>query len=183
MLFRSFGEDRTGANFFDTDKLVPVHHLVKNNQEDIEEFNQKLREMALKAQENLIRMRSEVHEKLNEKRSEKKFKPNDIVYLLDRYTIIGNSRPLKSKYYPSPWVVIKPYFTTCLIKRLADGFTGLYSFDDMKLYKGSDPIFSTIPPEVSKVLLNKFTDLLDEDYKIILKHDPLDIPEIGRAHV
>ena len=46
-----FGEDRTGANFFDTDKLVPVHHLVKNNQEDIEEFNQKLREMALKAEE------------------------------------------------------------------------------------------------------------------------------------
>ena len=48
--------------------------------------------------------------------------------------------------------------------------------DDIKLYKGTDPIFSTLPPEVTKVLLHDFRDLIDTDFKTILKHDPLDIP-------
>ena len=48
--------------------------------------------------------------------------------------------------------------------------------DDIKRYKGTDPIFSTLPPEVTKVLLHDFRDLIDTDFKIILKHDPLDLP-------
>ena len=49
--------------------------------------------------------------------------------------------------------------------------------DDLKVYKGVDPMFSSLPPEVNKVLLNKFEDLIDSDFKTILKFDPLDIPD------
>ena len=61
--------------------------------------------------------------------------------------------------------------------RIQAGFRALYSNDDIKKYSGADTMFSTLPPEVNKVLLHEFTDMLDSDFKIILENDPLQIPE------
>jgi hypothetical protein len=149
---------------------------VANNKESLEKLTEEIKTMSKMAQETLLKIRTETHEKVNKTRTDKQFKQNDIVFVLDRYNLPGNTRPLKSKFYPSPYVVLKPYFTTCLVRRLADNFTALYSMDDLKLYKGTDPIFSTLPVEVSKVLLHDFKDLIDSDYLTILQHDPLDIP-------
>ena len=171
-----FGQDKMAQSFLDRDRLLPVHHLVRANKEQIAHLTEELQNMSSKAQETLIQLRMDTHEKINKNKIEKHFKPNDIVFVLDRYQLTGNTRPLKTKFFPSPYVVLKPYYTTCLIKRLADSFTALYSMDDIKLYKGTDPIFSTLPPEVTKVLLHGFRELIDTDFKIILKHDPLDIP-------
>jgi hypothetical protein len=171
-----FGRDNMSQAFFDREKLLPVHHSVSQNKHAIEKLSLELRNMAKSAQENLIQLRHESNEKTNKNRIEKPFKTNDIVFVLDRYNLPGNNRPLKSKFFPSPYVVLKPYFTTCLVRRLADNFTALYSMDDLKLYKGTDPIFSTLPVEVNKVLLHSFQDLIESDYITLLKHDPLDIP-------
>jgi hypothetical protein len=149
---------------------------VTQNKHAIEKLSLELRNMANSAQENLIQLRHESNEKTNKNCIDKPFKTNDIVFVLDRYNLPGNNRPLKSKFLPSPYVVLKPYFTTCLVRRLADNFTALYSMDDLKLYKGTNPIFSTLPVEVNKVLLHNFQDLIESDYINLLKHDPLDIP-------
>jgi hypothetical protein len=67
------------------------------------------------------------------KRIDKKlrFKAGDIVFALDRYNLPGNSRPSKTTFLPSPYVVIAPYFTTTLIERLADKFRTFLSNDDI----------------------------------------------------
>jgi hypothetical protein len=65
---------------------------------------------------------------------------------------------------------------TTLVKRLSDGFTSLYSNDDIKKYEATSPLFSTIPPEVSKVLLHDFENLLDSDLCTITKYDKFDLP-------
>ncbi len=171
-----FGQDNMSQNFLDREKLQPIHHLVTTNKSQIEKLSTELKNMSLKAQKDLVQLRLDTHEKVNKNRIEKHFKPNDIVFVLDRYILPGNSRPLKTKFFPSPYVVLKPYFTTCLIKRLADGFTALYSMDDLKKYNGTDAMFSTLPPQVNKVLLHDFQDLIDTDFKTILQHDPLDLP-------
>ena len=109
-------------------------------------------------------------------RIQKHFQVNDYVFVLDRYTVPGSSRPLKTKFHPSPYIVIRPLWTTTLIKRLADGFTALYSNDDLKKYSGNSPLFANLPPEVSRVLLHDFQDLMESDFSIITKHDKLDLP-------
>jgi hypothetical protein len=38
-------------------------------------------------------------------------------------------------------------------------------------------MFMDIPPEVTKVLLHSFSDLLEHDFHTIIKYDPLDIPD------
>ena len=72
--------------------------------------------------------------------------------------------------------MIKPFYVTTLVKRLSDGFTSLYSNDDIKKYEATSPLFSTIPPEVSKVLLHDFENLLDSDLCTITKYDKFDLP-------
>ena len=89
----------------------------------------------------------------------------------------GNSRPLHTKLQASPYIVVRPLWTTTLVKRLADGFTTLYSNDDLKKYHGGSPLFSDLPVEISKVLLHSFTDLLASDLTTITKYDNLDLPK------
>jgi hypothetical protein len=67
-------------------------------------------------------------------------------------------------------------FNTSLVRRLSDNFVSLYSNNDLKRYDGADPLFSTLPKEISKILLHKFQEFLSYDFTEIAKHDPFEIP-------
>jgi len=84
---------------------------------------------------------------------------------------------LKTKFHPSPYIVIRPLWTTTLVRRLSDGFTTLYSNDDLKKYDRTSPLFSNLPKEITRVLLHSFQDLIDSDLAIITQHDPLTVPQ------
>ncbi len=171
-----FGTDNPGFAFLDTDKLAPPHFMVKNNQQHIDKLTSELNEMTRKATEQLLEIKATTNDKINKSRITKEFKKYDYVFVLDRTQIPGASRPLKTRYHPSPYIVIKPFYVTTLVKRLSDGFTSLYSNDDIKRYEATSPLFSTIPPEVSKVLLHDFENLLDSDLCTITKYDKFDLP-------
>ena len=169
-------ENIFGTSIFDTDNLAPPHYLVKNNKMHIENISREIADMTKAARERLTQLRLLTNERVNKARIKKEFKVNDYVFVLDRYNIPGNPRPLHTKLHPSPYIVIRPLWTTTLVKRLADGFTTLYSNDDLKLYKGGSPLFNDIPPEISKVLLHSFSELLDSDFTTITKYDNLSLP-------
>jgi hypothetical protein len=132
--------------------------------------------MTRQATEQLLEIKVTTNDKINKSRVTKEFKKYDYVFVLDRTQIPGASRPLKTRYHPTPYIVIKPFYVTTLVKRLSDGFTSLYSNDDIKKYEATSPLFSTIPPEVSKVLLHDFENLLDSDLCTITKYDRFDLP-------
>jgi len=171
-----FGKQGIGTSVFDTENLAPPHYLVKNHKMHIDKISEEISEMTKVARERLTQLRLISNERINKNRIKKEFKVNDYVFVLDRYHVPGNPRPLHTKLHPSPYIVIRPLWTTTLVKRLADGFTTLYSNDDLKLYKGGSPLFQNLPPEISKVLLHSFTDLLDSDLTTITKHDDLSLP-------
>jgi hypothetical protein len=52
---------------------------------------------------------------------------------------------------------------------LADGFITLYSNNDLKRYDKTSPLFNTLPPEITKVLLNDFSDFITTDFTEITK--------------
>ncbi len=93
---------------------------------------------------------------INKNRIVKKWKENDIVFVLDRLQIPGNPRPLKLRFNPSPYLVVRCLYSTSLLRRNSDGFMALYSNDHLKKYSGADPIFATLPAEINKILLNDF---------------------------
>ena len=170
------GTGQMSEFFLEKENLTPLHHLIKNDKISVKKLTEEIVKMSDIAKENLIALRQETNDVINKNKIKKQFKENDIVFVLDRYNLPGNSRPLKTKFYASPCVVLRSFYTTTLIQRIADGFRALYSNDDIKKYNGADTIFATLPPEVNKVLLHDFRDMLDSDFKIILENDPLSIP-------
>ena len=171
-----FGNIGDGDSFLSAERLVPPHHMVLNDKQMIEQITADIKEMTRVATERLLSLRLFTNERLNKNKITKNFKPNDYVFVLDRLQIQGSSRPLKTKFHPSPYIVVKTYNTTTLVKRLADGFMSVYSNDDIKKYSSTSPLFKDLPPQVSKVLLHDFKNLLEDDLCTITKYDSFDLP-------
>ncbi len=106
----------------------------------------------------------------------KEFKRDDIVFVLDRSIVEGTSQALRTKFNPSPYVVINPTFTTTVVRRIADGFQGSYSNNDLKLYKRFSPEFNNLPIEVAKILMHDYKDFISTDFSVIAAHDNLELP-------
>ena len=171
-----FGTQGMGVSFLDKENVNPPHFLVKNNQQYISQLTDEILQMTQVAKDRLMQLRLITNEKINKNRINKDFQITDYVFVLDRMQIPGNTRPLKTRFLPSPYIVIRPLWTTTLVRRLSDGFTTLYSNNDIKKYDKSSPHFQNLPPEISKVLLHDFQDLLESDLCTLTKFDSLELP-------
>jgi len=171
-----YGEGNMSKCFLDSEQMVPVHHSIRNNRAQLYKISDEIQSITEIARETIKSKREKEHENLNENRIEKKFKRDDIVFVYDRSYVQGAPRPLRTKFSPSPHVIVKVFYTTVLIQRLADNFRTLISMDDIKLYKGTDPEFNDLPPRIKKILIHDFKDLMTHDYDDILRIDPLEIP-------
>jgi hypothetical protein len=171
-----FGKTELSKSQLALENVSILHHSIENNTVKLDNLSKNLKDMSKIAQETLNEIKRDRNEYANKNRVEKVFNENDIVFVLDRYNIPGNSRPLKTKFYASPCVVVKPYHTTTLVQRIADGFKSLYSNNDLKLFKGGNPFFKSLPKKIKNVLLHDFQDLLEPDFNTITKLDPLNVP-------
>jgi hypothetical protein len=172
-----FGKQPLSESFIKNSENVPIHHQILPQKIKIDKLSKEIKMAYEDAKSRWENQQNELIEKTNINKIHKEFSENDIVFALDRYTIPGNSRPLKTKFHPSPWMVVKPYHTTTLIKRLADGFTTLYSNNHIKKLKGGSPFFKTLPKAVQSVILHGFDNLLDSELENLIKIDPLTLPE------
>lgn len=171
-----FGPENARDGFFELEKISPPHYSVKSHLTHIETLQKDLKTISETAKEKLTQLRMISNEKLNKHRVRKVFNINDFVFTIDRTRVPGNPRVLKTKLNPSPYIVIKPLWTTTLIKRLSDGFVALYHNQDIKKYENHSPFFQDLPVEVTKVLLHTFNDLISSDFSTLTQHDPLNIP-------
>jgi hypothetical protein len=172
-----FGSSSDGPGFLRGESMAPPHYSVQNNKIKLEKLNEELKEMVEYATEKWTQMKIATNERLNKNRIIKKWKENDVVFVLDRLQIPGNTRPLKLKFNPSPYLVVKCLYSTSLLRRISDNFMALYANDHIKKYDGADPIFATLPAEINNILLNKFQDFLAEDFTTITKFDNMSIPD------
>jgi hypothetical protein len=171
------GKDGAGAAFLDFDSRPRPHPFVKSELGHIETITKQINEMSELATEKLLQIRMTRNEKLNKTKIDKSFVPGQYVFVVDNSQVPGSSRPLKTRLSASPYVVIRPLWTTTIVKRLSDGFITTYSNDMLKLYDKTSPLFATLPKEISAVLLHKFSDLMDSDLSIICQMDPMEIPD------
>jgi hypothetical protein len=163
--------------FFELDINPKLHHSIKNYELMVEELSKNLKNLTQKGIETWEKSQEHQYDSVNKNRINKRFRKGDIVYVIDRYIFIGNPRPLKSKYYPSPWIVIKSLHSTCLIQRIADGFRTLYSNDAIKRLTNADPIIFNLPQSVRKILEYDFMTYRDKDFQTITLNDALSIPD------
>ena len=171
-----FGFDEASGSFLNLETLVHPHYLVRNNKQRINNLTEEIRSMIEIATDKYTENKLITLDYQNKNRIEKRFNKNDYVFVLDRMQIPGNTRPLKTRYHPSPYVVVNARHTTTQVKRLADGFESVYSNNDIKKYDKTSPLFASLPPQVARVLLHDFQNLLQQDLCTITKYDTLDGP-------
>jgi hypothetical protein len=171
-----FGKETSGSLFLNN-QIAEPHYTVKNNTVLINRLSDEIKEMKDIAISHISESKQLQSQRVNKNRTSKEFKQNDIVFVLDRSVVEGNPQVLRTKYSPSPYVVVNPSFTTTLVKRIADGFTALYSNDDLKSFKRLDPIFNTLPVPVLKVLQHEFSNFINEDFATLTEFDKLELPD------
>jgi len=171
------GTEGAGLTFLELEGMAPPHHMVKNNKMRIEQLHQELQQSLSIAKSKVSEVQEKRIEISNKNKVNRIFKENDYVFVLDRAQIPGATRPLKTKLQSTPYIVLSVRHTSCVVKRMSDGFTAMYSMNDLKKYEGGNPYFKDLPPEVKEVLIHKFSDLLAEDLTTLAKYDPLEVPD------
>ena len=170
------GSEQAGLTFMDLQGIAPLHFMIKNDRMHVEELHKDLQKSLKIARERLIEVQNMRNLQLNKNKINKDINVNDYVFVLDRAKVAGASRPLKTKLQCTPNIVISVRHTSSVVRRLSDGFTSLYSHNDLKRYSGGNPLFKDLPKEVKEILVNKFSDLLAEDLTTIARYDPLEVP-------
>jgi hypothetical protein len=176
------GEDASGKSFLDLEGIASPHYIVGNDRVKLEEMHSQIKESTKIARDWLEEILNTSHKKINEHKINRKFEKYDYVFVLDRRITPGATRPLKTKLQPSPYIVAKPLHVTSLVKRISDGFTALYSNNDLKKFEGGSEFFKDLPKEVLHILLKKFQDLLQCDFATIMKFDTLELPNALPLH-
>jgi hypothetical protein len=171
-----YGSTGAGDLHMGLEAMAPPHHFVQSQLSHIQLISKEIETMTEIAKEKMMQLKLKTNERLNKNRTEKNFQPGDYVFVLDNSYVPGAGRVLRTKFSNSPYVVVKPLWTTTLVKRLADGFVTLYSNNDLKKYDNKSPLFADLPVEISKVLLHDFRDLLTSDFLTLTKLDSLEIP-------
>ena len=160
-----------------TQPILPrLHPIIQGKQYSLQEQQIELFKTIADAKGAIKTLRTKQVEKANKTRIHKTFNPNDIVFCLDRSHIQNHSRPLKTVYSKSPYIVLNTYPVTTLVKRLSDGFTQVYSNNDLKLYNKLDPKFMDLPSEVLEIIKNDATELDKIQLDILAWLDPFDVP-------
>ncbi len=151
-----YGKEDNGPSFLQSNEMAPPHYSVKSDKLTIEKITQEVQAMTEYARDKITQARIVAHERVNKNRITNDWAPGDVVFVLDRAQIPGNTRPLKTRFCSSPCVIVRCLFNTSLVRRLSDNFVSLYSNNDLKRYDGADPLFSTLPKEISKISANPF---------------------------
>ena len=99
-----FGKS-TEPTFLELEKFSPPNYFVKNDTEYIKQISEQIKQSTEIAKETILQMKLTKTEKLNEKRVTTNFLPGDIVFVVDNKQVPGNSRVLKTKLSPSPYVL------------------------------------------------------------------------------
>ena len=174
-----YGENNPmSGSFLDLENFtVKPHLLVRNNKPQLYRIGTAIKEISALAKETITANRDKFHDIANENRINKTFQKFDVVFTLDRTQIPGAPRPLRTKFSPSPFFVVKVFHSTLLIQRMSDNFRTLISMNHVKKYSGTDSEFTHLPDEIKNILINDFRDLHPHDFDTILRIDPLHIPE------
>jgi hypothetical protein len=128
-----FGSNEGGPPFMKLECSTPPHVFVKNHKMHIDALTKEKNAMVQIATENIVQTTMIVNERANRNRKTSNLAPGDFVFVLDRTIIVGAPRPLKTKLNPSPFIVLRPLWSSCLVKRLSDGFTALYANQDLSV--------------------------------------------------
>ncbi len=116
----------------------------------------------------------------NKNRITREYKIGDIVFVIDRSKILGTTRPLKTTYYKTPFVITKLPPRSVEVKPISsiNNIVLRRNRNEIKKYIPSDPLFDPLPETVKQICIKKYEEINKEELDSLLQSDDIILEEI-----
>lgn len=165
-----FGQNtHLSTGYLDHLNLPKLHPIIQSHQLDLEKKNIQLKKILQECQDRIVKERDNRTERRNRTRVLRKFAVGDFVFMKDRSITPGSTKPLRSKFYNTPFVIIYDRPATVLLQRLSDGIVLNRHKDDIKKYVKFSEEFEHLPPEVLKICQQEVYEITEQQLEDLLK--------------
>ncbi len=171
-----YGQDNhLSTGYLDHTTLPQLHPTIQKHKEGLETKNKQLKQILKEVQERIEKEQDQRVNSRNKSRITRQIEVGDFCFVRD-YTIPkGSTKPLRTKFLLTPFVVIYVKPATVLLYRLTDGLVLNRHKNDIKKYISFDPDFTDLPPEVLKICQQASYDITTEELEELIKNEDFDI--------
>ena len=167
------------TSFFQSNDLPKIHPYLKNEKIDLENKFTRMKEIYISHTQDIIQVRDARHSKVNKNKISKELFVGDIVFVRDRSKVQGSTRPLKSYFVNTPFIVLHLKPTTCLVKRIKDNTVLNRSKNDIKKYVKFDSEFDDVTEPVKVICEQDKHEITEQQMEDLLRVDNLDFEQFN----
>lgn len=155
----------------DAEDRPRIHPAVKNNKQGIEKKFDAMKIVMEDARNKIKGTQDKQINSANKNRITRSLDVGDIILIKDRSKVIGSTKPLKTRFYHAPFILLYDMPSTSIIRRIRDSWiTGRHK-DDIKKYIPFAPEFEELPDIVKKICEQTVHKLTEEDLAELLRVD------------
>ena len=175
-----FGQNtHLSTGYLDHLHLPKLHPTIQQHQLDLEKKNEELKTILKEVQERIVKERDVRVEHSNRNRVHRQIVVGDFVFVKDRSISLGSTKPLRSKFYNIPFVVLYVKPATVLIQRLSDGTVLNRHKNDIKKYIKFSDEFKDLPTEVLNICQQEVYEITDNQLEDLLKVEEFHVEQFG----
>ena len=175
-----FGQNtHLSSGYLDQPNLPKLHPTVQSHRLSLEKKNENLKKILHEVHDRIIKERDVRIEKRNRTRVNREFVVGDFVFIKDRSITIGSTKPLRTKFYAIPFIILYVKPATVLIQRLSDGLILNRHKNDIKKYIKFSEEFNNLPPEVLKICQQEIYEITNQQLENLLKVEDFEVEKFG----
>ena len=161
-------------NFLSKD-FPTIHPFLKNKEEGLKQQHDLIQNIWEENKNNITYERDTRIEKLNKNRILIPLEEGDIVFVKDQSKLTGGSKPLKSYYHHSPFIVLHVRPASAVIKRISDSLVLKRNRGQLKKYKNIPQEFKDVlPAPVLRICEQEDFNIKQTDIDALIKEEALD---------
>ena len=171
-----YGQDNhLSSGYLDQTTLPQLHPSIQKQKQGLETKNQQLKEILTEVQQRIEDERNQRTDNRNKTRITRQIEVGDFAFVRD-YTIPkGSTKPLRTKFLLTPFVVIYVKPATVLLHRLTDNLILNRHKNDIKKYIPFDPEFANLPSTVLKICEQTSYEITTEQLENLIKTEDFDV--------
>ena len=164
-----FGPNRHLSSTFLDNNFPKLHPNLRNEREHLLQLHSNLTHILGQAKLQETRVIEKRTEARNKNKIKRNFEVGQIVLCKDKQKLQGHTRPLKTLYENTPYIVLRITDTKILLCRIGDTWTIFRSKNEVKHYNPLDPDFDNLPSVVKKICSNPKFNLTQADIDNLIK--------------
>lgn len=164
-------------------KTERIHPALKNEIVDLEKKNKSIKHILKNHTTDIINVRDNRYLILNKNKIKKDLQIGDIVFVKDRSKTLGNTKPLKSYFVNSPFIVVFIKPSTAVIRNILTNLILNRSKNDLKKYILFDSEFNDLPEPVKIICEQDRHEFTEKQIEKLITIDDINFEQFNLEDV